>query len=227
MEEVKTVEITSLLALIRQAVAEDWNDQRAKGERQYAYSESAFQRNLAKERPEIKTGQFWKTVYAYDKYNREESPSRAIGLDRLKIVLNYLFTAELTPYGWPTVVEVLKSFAGGKFYNLVSDYLVGFDASVVERHINRSSLALAGATAGQDIHTQLLQLAIKAKANHQATKDELNDLKQALALRRERDNKIDELRAKISRLESIVSQHPKNSEELLIKLDEIKQKFDL
>ncbi len=95
--------------------------------------------------PEVGTKQLWKTVYAYDKYNREEEPTRAMTLDRLKIVLHYLYSDIATDYGWPTVTKAVKEFAGGKYFGLIQSYLASFDATKIQRMINRSDLTKAGA----------------------------------------------------------------------------------
>jgi hypothetical protein len=222
MDRFALLELIDILR--KESLPKDWSNQRKSGERKRGWSRTSFDALLLEEKPKIETAAFLKTAYIYQRHNENEKRERQIDPEKVAMFLSFLFEDIPTPSGWPNVIQTFKQFNCGMFYDLVRGYEANFNE---EYRITRSQREKAGATEGEDAHTQLLQLAIKAKATQDAMQEKLNKhieieqtLKESLKIK---DDQMTHILQRIAVLESLLSTKGGDQGAILKELIEIKR----
>lgn len=224
MTNVRSPEHTILAGLLRKAIPKDWREQKKRGQRKRGPSLSQLSQDIHDAYPDDISGSFFKKVYLYLPEQNDGS-AKEMGFSEIKTVLRYLFRNIITEYGWPEVTKTILEFEGGAYAFLIEPYL-GETAASKEIEATRQRALRAGATPGEKLHTQLLQVAIDAKKYSEHKEEEIMSLRKAV---KEKDAELASLKAIVVKIENTLKNKPDSaeSEQIRAELQEIKQKFGL
>lgn len=217
----RNIDLLALMEKVRSdALPKDWNNQRGKGERKRAFSRSAFDDAMYDTRPEIGTATFLKKVYNYSRHNQTVKIERGIKEAEVISFLHYIFKDIATPYGWPAIIDLFKTFQGGKFYDIIE---VFEDDSSAGSQKSESDLYAESA------HISIVKMAIKAKRQYQdlATERSLAE-KENQALKgklKQKEEVLNRVRERIALLESMIANRQGEHKEILREIKEMKQKY--
>ncbi len=210
--ETKSVEILNLAEAVRLAIRKDWTLQQSRGQRLLGYSEDNLQKKIKNRYPNIGTGQIFKTIYGYTKYNIEhpmaEKPRQFL-LDKVNIILRFLYVDISVEAGWPEVTKTMLEFKGGKYAKAVEKYLSDDGLQKIQTILNEDLLVKAGAAPGESPMTQLLQLVLKTNNQFNQMENQNDNLKsendRLMAAAKLRDKKANLLREEIARMKGALS----------------------
>ena len=165
-----------LVEALRQAIKVDWEENFRAGRRTRKYSMTRFQQNLRQRYPQVNTHTLLKTVQQYTKEESDTGERRGISDLKVDYLIKFIFD-DHPDLRWQKVTEVLQTFAGGKYLDKLAPYQHAVTLQDVKEVLNKGQLAAAGASPDEDLYTQLIQLALRAKSDQDNLKQEVNRLR--------------------------------------------------
>lgn len=223
-------DILLLILEIKDAIKTDWNKARAEGKRPRSYSQDQFQKDLNATYPDVGTFTLLKTALQYKK-EMEADPDLVKGMDETKLtrLLEFIYK-DHADLNWANVTKVVRAFDDGAFYDKIVNLLPTFQAKEVKDLLDTRQLVAAGASGGEDLHIQLIQLAIKAKADSEAKaiklatmEKENKELVQQTKLKQEL---LIRLRERIAVIQAKMKDNPNSTPAMEKEVDEMKNLLD-
>lgn len=196
------------------ALTNDHNARHSVGQETNRFNRKDFESEVYRNYPEVVTSELLNTARkAVSALKKDPGLNR--GMDEKKVdgLMKYIFTNS-DASKWPTVVNIVKSFAGGKFAHYAKNA-----ASEDERNIAALEKMLVGSSNYKDPHLQAMNLFVELSIkSYKENREQMDSYKSELdnLRKREKDLKkaVKALHDKLSALDTLTSEEKKILEEI-------------